>query len=109
TFGGRDSFIHKMSQPGAPPINSRPIESRSAISTKVFPNPTNGYSTLTLGQDAVDATIHIYNLSGQLLKSDIHVTGNNLKLDFSSYSPGMYMVEINDGNQSSIIKVMRVE
>jgi chitodextrinase len=65
-------------------------------SFKMFPNPTNGdniYFSVT-----EDATIHIYNVLGELMQSS-EVTRNKNNIDISKFSTGIYLLKINSGKQ----------
>ncbi len=99
----------KMIQSGDSALFTETEDVQPLNTVSVFPNPTTGITSIVLGQDAKNATIRIYNLAGQLLRGENNISGNNITLDFSLYRSGMYVVEINDGIQYAILKVIRSE
>ena len=64
----------------------------------IYPNPTNGNFTLSyLSNETSVTTIKLYNLVGQvvLTKSVAQVNGlNTVDFDISSFSQGIYMLEL---------------
>jgi hypothetical protein len=68
----------------------------SAESALIYPNPTNGSFTLSyLNNGNAQATINIYNLTGQIVLSQniSQVSGlNTVDFDISAYSQGIYML-----------------
>ena len=61
----------------------------------VFPNPTNGqFSFANSGQQ--DLTYSVYNMIGELLRSDIIQAGVNHSVDLSGQSDGIYILSYTD-------------
>jgi hypothetical protein len=64
----------------------------------IYPNPTNGNFTLSyVSNENSETTINLYNLVGQVVlsKSVSQVKGlNTVNFDISSFSPGIYMLEL---------------
>jgi hypothetical protein len=64
----------------------------------VYPNPTNGNFTLSyVSNENTETTINLYNLVGQVVlsKSVSQVKGlNTVNFDISSFSQGIYMLEL---------------
>ena len=75
----------------------------------VYPNPTNGYFTLSyMSNENAETTICMYNLVGQIIfsKSLFQVKGlNTVNFDISSFSQGIYMLELTLKNGSGVKKV----
>ena len=69
----------------------------------VFPNPTNGNLNIHNKQYPIE-TVAIYNLQGQLLYSNIYENQNQIAIDITSYSKGIYMIMINNKQPIKIIK-----
>jgi hypothetical protein len=71
----------------------------------VFPNPSNGLITI---QHAFNGTKHItvYNMSGQVVNKLVNIESAQTTVDLSSASKGVYLVEIEIGSSSKIVKVV---
>ncbi|HLS29648.1 MAG TPA: T9SS type A sorting domain-containing protein [Flavobacteriaceae bacterium] len=72
-----------------------------------YPNPTSGNLHLTRAEGFKEINIVISNLSG---KSVLSTSANNmheLTLDLSNLSPGIYMLNIGDGNRSYVEKIIK--
>jgi hypothetical protein len=69
----------------------------------IYPNPTNGNFILSFtGNDNSESSIRIFNLAGQVVleKQVTSSTGlNTINFDFSTYSQGMYILELATTNQ----------
>ncbi len=65
------------------------------LNLSVFPNPTNGNLNILNKQYSIEK-ISIYNLQGQLLYNNKYLNQNQISIDISSYSNGMYMMLINN-------------
>ncbi len=69
----------------------------------VFPNPTNGNLNVHNKQYPIE-TFAIYNLQGQLLYNNSYQNQNQISVDISSFSKGIYMIMINNRQPLKIIK-----
>jgi hypothetical protein len=79
-----DIFVAKLSSlTGIPEINKND-------DILVYPNPANSYFTVETTQQA---TIEIFNMQGQLIKT-LATTGNKTNLDVSALPSGVYVVEV---------------
>lgn len=82
------------------------INNVSAFSAyNLFPDPANGQVTLnvTSGHTIEDCSLSIRNLLGETLYNstiDIAAGTNNLSLDVSHLAPGVYIVTLQNGNDS---------
>lgn len=59
----------------------------------IYPNPTS--NIINIKGLTVDANVEVFSITGQLLMSDI-VQSTNAKMDVSSLSNGIYMLNINN-------------
>ncbi|WP_040253480.1 CotH kinase family protein [Psychroserpens mesophilus] len=72
-------------------------------SLKLYPNPTHGIFVIENSKFNIDS-VAIYNIQGQLLFQNSFQNANQIELDLSSYSKGIYMVNI---NKSEVLKVVK--
>jgi len=71
----------------------------------LFPNPTNGLFTISSINSL--GAIKIYDLSGKcVFTSDPVSDQTSIQVDLSGYSPGVYIININDGQKAISRKVV---
>jgi len=73
---------------------------------QIYPNPTNDKITIDMADVTENTTVNIVNFAGQTIyRSNI----SDLKtiIDLSSYSQGMYMVNIISNGTSNTVKVVK--
>ncbi|WP_309641575.1 CotH kinase family protein [Flavobacterium sp.] len=68
----------------------------------VFPNPTN--ENLNLQNKFPIDTVEIFNLQGQLLYTHDYQNQNQIAIDMTDYSKGLYMVIVNKNTSLKIVK-----
>jgi hypothetical protein len=68
-----------------------------------YPNPTNGVVSVANQKYEINQ-LAIYNLQGQLLFENKYTATNEVKLDFSNYTNGVYMLIVNQNTTMKIIK-----
>jgi hypothetical protein len=76
---------------------------------EVMPNPNNGRFMVTVHNLPKAATIEVYDLSGKLLLAEDAAPTNgqyNQSFDLSDLQAGMYFIQLNDGQQTAIEKVV---
>ncbi|MBL0330155.1 MAG: T9SS type A sorting domain-containing protein [Bacteroidetes bacterium] len=79
-------------------------------SIRVFPNPTNGLTTIAI--DNFDATntnykLVLYNSVGQLMQQ-LDVTSNKTDVDLSDYKNGLYILSFSDGVNTSVVRISKI-
>lgn len=68
-----------------------------------FPNPTSGMVTINNGLSPIK-NISVYSLQGQLLLENSYSNQNEITIDLSRYTKGIYFVEV---NQTTTLKLIR--
>jgi hypothetical protein len=80
----------------------------SGVKLGVYPNPvTNSVQVAIAAVDYTQSYIKLYDLNGRLLKMIIP-TGQTTLVDMSKQAQGIYIMEIFDGKQRTIQKVVRL-
>ncbi|MDX1910595.1 MAG: SBBP repeat-containing protein [Saprospiraceae bacterium] len=99
--GQTDIFIHKITQP----VSN--IKANNLVSTyQIFPNPTDGWLNIDLGENTLNARVVVRNTLGQeILRRDYYST-NQIKLVLET-NPGIYFLEITVNNQKEVIKIVK--
>lgn len=75
---------------------------------KLFPNPANGVVTIQIRGNIVLNNINIYDLSGKLLFKNSLSSGyqSSVNLDISTFSSGIYFVELNAESATAVEKLI---
>lgn len=75
----------------------------------VYPNPANRYINVSLSSFSNDAIfLNVYSSTGLLLSKSLIQSGqNNIMLDISWYSQGVYFLELISGNSREFIKIIK--
>ncbi|MFA6932985.1 MAG: T9SS type A sorting domain-containing protein, partial [Bacteroidales bacterium] len=65
------------------------------ISTKLYPNPTNGKASLEVEGLNAEAYVLIYDMVGRVIqRHKINKGKNELEIDLSGYAKGVYTIRI---------------
>ncbi len=73
----------------------------------VFPNPTNGQFTVHSNQTLKNATLKLYNITGQVILQKTNLSGDSFVLNISEQANGIYMLEIGEGVNVSRVKIVK--
>lgn len=76
-------------------------ENKSAVALSVYPNPGNGkyYVKSPEGMKNSEISIKVYNLFGELILTT-KMQNNSSQIDLSNQPNGIYIIKVNDFNQS---------
>ena len=102
--------VHKMTQAGGG--NKAQQEEPSAEvslpeNVSVYPNPNNGKFSIQLSLLNDDASLVVTDLAGKVvLKQAIKGRQNNISIDLGTKAPGMYMIEVKDGDKRYLSKLI---
>jgi hypothetical protein len=80
----------------------------SSNGLSVYPNPSNGKFTMQIpAQYQVGSELHVYNMQGQLVKSEIVNGSTNLTIDAQNWPAGCYLCTLQ--NSQAILKVKLIK
>jgi hypothetical protein len=92
------------------PTNSI-AESNEVFSLGLYPNPTEGISTLDVNSTvAGTATVEVYSITGSLVQTSvkpIRVGANRLSLDFTSVPAGIYLVKADINGHQALVRTQK--
>ncbi len=74
----------------------------------IYPNPTKDKATIELNEEMKNATLTLYNSTGQIIFDQTSILRNNSTLDLSEINEGIYFMVINNNGKlfhSSVIKI----
>jgi hypothetical protein len=82
-------------------------ENNSLSSVDIYPNPTNGLITIDLGSsnDAINFTIS--TIEGRIVNQASNVTSNQMTVNLSNESKGIYFLKIENNTSSMVYKIIR--
>ncbi len=86
-------------------------EANQDFSLSVYPNPTNGISTLDVNSAiAGNATIEIYSITGSMVQTSsevIRIGANRLNIDLTSVPAGIYMVKADLNGSQALVRMQK--
>lgn len=86
-------------------------EANEAFSLGLYPNPTDGISTLDVNSTVAGiATVEVYSITGSLVKTStesIRVGANRLSLDISSVPAGIYLVKADINGHQALVRTQK--
>ena len=83
------------------------IQKLSTNNLTLFPNPSNGFIHINLGENNLNnANIHVLDLHGKLLLSK-QITSQKTTINLNNYSKGIYLIKFSNQNGSKIYKVIK--
>lgn len=73
----------------------------------IFPNPSNGLFRLELPSGRTDISIHIYSISGTLVKV-IEEASGSVNIDLQKEPNGIYFIQVSEGDKNtSVSKIIK--
>ena len=86
-------------------------ESNEVFSLGLYPNPTEGISTLDVNSTvAGTAVVEVYSITGSLVQTSvkpIRVGANRLSLDFTSVPAGIYLVKADINGHQALVRTQK--
>lgn len=86
-------------------------ERNSAFSLGMYPNPTEGLSTLDVNSTVAGmAVVEIYSITGAMVQTStrsIRVGANRLNVDMTKVPAGIYLVKVNMNGHQSLIRTQK--
>jgi hypothetical protein len=87
------------------------IEKIEALSTLIYPNPTNSNINVVISATSeTQTTIRITDLLGRVLLNETEelLSGNNtITYNIGDYAAGVYLVHVGNGNTQQVYKVVK--
>ena len=81
-------------------------ENTSLNEVTIYPNPTNGLVHVNLGNNnAINYTIS--TIEGRIVTQESNVTANNMTINLSNESKGIYFLKIENNTSSKVYKIIR--
>ncbi|MCD6063451.1 MAG: hypothetical protein K0R82_1362 [Flavipsychrobacter sp.] len=97
--GSADFWLVKF----GPPVSVDEVAVENAIS--IYPTVTSNTVQVSTKGDYKNATVHVYNTSGQLLQT-VGLTDGKASVDLNGYSAGVYLIQIANGNDATTYRIL---
>lgn len=81
------------------------VLSESALS--VYPNPTQGITTVDFGTETNVDYLLLTDVSGRVIKDEQHLTTKTVEIDLSKESRGVYFLTVTTGSKQQTLKITR--
>lgn len=85
-------------------VNSVGITSSIIPALQLYPNPTKGQLQIQVSQRLEDATLRIFNITGQLISQTEHIKGLEFQTNLHEQPNGLYFIHLMDGEHQLIDK-----
>ncbi|MFZ6052533.1 HYR domain-containing protein [Halocola ammonii] len=89
--------------------NTVGIEENEETNFSLYPNPTTGEVNISMTGDSKNATLKVVDLTGKVIEFiDLtEVDRSNFKFDISEYAEGIYLIKLNDGEKSTVKRIVK--
>ena len=74
---------------------------------RVYPNPAREYVSIEMAMEQTNASIRVFDMTGQLIHEEELDRFTQTRLDVSSFKTGMYMIQIHSDQMNSVSRVMK--
>jgi hypothetical protein len=73
----------------------------------IYPNPTSGMFTISLANTKRSVSYTVTTLEGRIVEQANNVTTNNIEVDLTNESKGVYLLRISENASSKVYKIIR--
>ena len=97
---------HQQSTPQSQPVET----SGKKLIVKVTPNPSSTYFKLiAMGDDNLPVTVRVMDISGRTIGGQQKMTPNSFLRLGETWATGTYLVEVTQGDQRRVVKIIKVK
>ncbi|MCW9020902.1 MAG: T9SS type A sorting domain-containing protein [Flavobacteriales bacterium] len=83
-------------------------EEKTNFNVSIFPNPTNGLITINFNDGLNQKTNYtVTSIEGKVITTQTNIVTNNVIIDLSNESKGVYFLKINSGNNNAVYKLIK--
>ncbi|MDT8411643.1 MAG: LamG-like jellyroll fold domain-containing protein [Vicingaceae bacterium] len=83
-------------------------EEKTNFNVSIFPNPTDGLITINFNDGLNQETNYtITSIEGKVITTQTNITTNNIVVDLSNESKGVYFLKINSENKNAVYKLIK--
>lgn len=107
---GNNLYLDNINLSQTNPVGIAKVDNSSVVDFKLYPNPTNGLTTIGLNASQTgSAKIAVINAIGQLVfekNTNLSVGGNTVEVDLSSLPSGVYSISVDANKNTSVKKLV---
>jgi len=74
---------------------------------KVYPNPARDYVSIEMVMEQTNASIRVFDMTGQLIHEEELDRFTQTRLDVSRFKAGVYMIQIQSDQVNSVTRIMK--
>ncbi len=103
------NFVHNTTFTDIFPVTSSENLASTSKEIRLFPNPASQYVQVLIPQDySTINLVKVYSITGSIVEEKA-LSGNeeSLRYDISQFKKGIYLMEINAGNQKKVLKFIK--
>jgi uncharacterized delta-60 repeat protein len=94
--------------PAITSVTAKEQEVTPVLTVKAMPNPfTSSFTLLLQSVNNSPATISITNAAGQVIERKTNIAANSILQLGANYKPGIYYVEIVQGTEKAVVKLLK--
>ena len=83
-------------------------EESTNFNVSIFPNPTKGLITINFNDGLNQETNYtVTSIEGKVITTQTNIVTNNVIIDLSNESKGVYFLKINSGNNNAVYKLIK--
>jgi concanavalin A-like lectin/glucanase superfamily protein/type IX secretion system substrate protein len=83
-------------------------EEKTNFNVSIFPNPTNGLITINFNDGLNQETNYtVTSIEGKVITTQTNIVTNNVIIDLSNESKGVYFLKINSENNNAVYKLIK--
>lgn len=73
----------------------------------IYPNPTNGVANVDISDFNGTISYSVVSIDGKTIHQEQNITTNNIAIDLSNNSQGIYFLKLYDANSSKVFRVIK--
>jgi hypothetical protein len=73
-------------------------ENGDDLAISVYPNPANDVVTIGFTREVQDANMRMLDVTGNVVRETVIVSGKNVATDVSDLPAGVYVIEVREGS-----------
>jgi len=73
----------------------------------IYPNPTNGTSNVQISEYNESISYTVISIDGKAIQQEQNITTNNIAIDLSDKSSGIYFLKLYSNNSSKVFKIIK--
>ena len=90
------------------PLNESTADLMNDTKVSIYPNPFNFSATIQINAPINDATLHLYNIYGQKVKTIEKISGGIAKIDRDNLPVGIYFMHLDKNGEMIVVQKIAI-